>query len=53
VLELVHGDLCGPIVPVMHGGQRYILLPVDNCSRYTWLQLLTTAEAIKPVIKSR
>jgi hypothetical protein len=22
-LELVHGDLCGPITPATHGGKRY------------------------------
>ncbi|CAA0819981.1 Unknown protein [Striga hermonthica] len=51
VLELVHGDLCGPITPAMHGGRRYFLLLVDDCSRFMWLQLLTSkdraAEAIK------
>ncbi|WVZ84977.1 hypothetical protein U9M48_031942 [Paspalum notatum var. saurae] len=25
-LELVHGDLCGPIKPATHGGRRYFLL---------------------------
>ncbi|CAA0841943.1 cysteine-rich RLK (RECEPTOR-like protein kinase) 8 [Striga hermonthica] len=51
VLELVHGDLCGPITPATHGGRRYFLLLVDDCSRYMWLHLLTskdqTTEAIK------
>ncbi|CAA0809125.1 cysteine-rich RLK (RECEPTOR-like protein kinase) 8, partial [Striga hermonthica] len=51
VLELVHGDLCGPITPATHGGRRYFLLLVDDCSRFMWLQLLTSndqaAEAIK------
>jgi hypothetical protein len=51
VLELVHGDLCGPITPATHGGRRYFLLLVDDCSRYMWLQLLTSkgeaTEAIK------
>jgi hypothetical protein len=35
----------------MHGGQRYFLLLVDDCSRYMWLQLPMSkdeaAEAIK------
>ena len=51
VLQLVHGDLCGPITPATHGGRRYFLLLVDDCSRYMWLQLLTSkdeaAEAIR------
>ena len=32
-LELVHGDLCGPITPVTHGGRKYFILLVDYCSR--------------------
>jgi len=47
----VHGDLCGPITPATHGGRRYFLLLVDDCSRYMWLQLLASkgeaADAIK------
>ena len=36
-LELVHGDLCGPIMPATNGGQRYFLLLMDDCSCYMWL----------------
>ncbi|XP_066358495.1 uncharacterized protein [Miscanthus floridulus] len=50
-LELVHGDLCGPITPATNDGRRYFLLLVDDCSHYMWMQLLTSkdkgAEAIK------
>ena len=50
-LELVHGDLCGPITLATNGGRWYFLLLMDDCSRYMWLQLLTSkdeaAEAIK------
>ena len=50
-LELIHGDLYGPITPATNGGRRYFLLLVDDCSRYMWLQLLMSkdeaAEAIK------
>ncbi|XP_034594666.1 uncharacterized protein [Setaria viridis] len=31
-LELVHGDLCGPVTPATPGGRRYFLLLVDNLS---------------------
>ncbi|WVZ95085.1 LOW QUALITY PROTEIN: hypothetical protein U9M48_040890 [Paspalum notatum var. saurae] len=52
-LELVHGDLCGPIKPAMHGGRRYFLLLVDDSSCFMWLWLLTAkdqaAEAIKEI----
>jgi hypothetical protein len=53
LLELVHGDLCGPITSATHGGRRFFLLLVDDSSRYMWLTLLLltskaeAAEAIK------
>lgn len=40
VLDLVHGDLCGPITPTMPSGGKYFLLLVDDKSRYMWLSLL-------------
>ena len=33
-LELVHGDLYGPITPATPGGCKYFILLVDDCSRY-------------------
>jgi len=39
-LELVHGDLCGPISPSTPAGNAYFLLLVDDMSRYMWLTLL-------------
>ena len=33
-LELVHGDLCGPVTPATPGGRRFFLLLVDDVSRY-------------------
>ena len=36
-LELVHGDLCGPITSVTPGGRKYFILLVDDYSRYMWL----------------
>jgi hypothetical protein len=35
-LELWHGDLCGPITPATHGGKRFFLFLVDNCTRFMW-----------------
>jgi hypothetical protein len=43
-LELVHGDLCGPVMPVTPGGKRYFFLLVDDVSRYMWLMLLATKD---------
>jgi hypothetical protein len=43
-LELVHGDLYGPVTPRTPGGKRYFFLLVDNASRYMWLVLLATKD---------
>jgi transposase InsO family protein len=50
-LELVHGDLCGPISPVTPGGRRYFLLLVDDAMRYMWVALLTTKDATVDAVK--
>lgn len=50
-LELVHGDLCGPITPATPGGKRYFLLLVDDFSRYMWLMLLTSKDEAPAAIK--
>lgn len=39
-LELVHGDLCGPITLATPGGKKFFLLMVDDYSRYMWMELL-------------
>ena len=39
-LELVHGDICGPIKPATRGGKTLFLLLVDDKSRFMWLILL-------------
>jgi histone deacetylase 1/2 len=43
-LELVHGDLCGPISPATPAGNRYFLLLVDDYSRFMWIKLLRTKD---------
>ncbi|XP_050367279.1 uncharacterized protein LOC126785698 [Argentina anserina] len=40
VLELLHMDLIGPAQPESNGGKSYILVVVDDFSRYTWLNFL-------------
>lgn len=40
VLELVHGDLCGPLSPSTAAGNRYMFLLVDDYSRVMWAYLL-------------
>jgi hypothetical protein len=39
-LELVHGDLCGPVTPATPRGRRYFLLLVDDLSCYMWVVVL-------------
>lgn len=39
-LELVHGDLCGPITPETMSGNKYVLLLVDDFSRVMWVYFL-------------
>ena len=47
-LELVHGDLCGPITPATLGQKRYVFVLIDDYSRYMWTILLKEkSEAFK------
>jgi transposase InsO family protein len=50
-LELVHGNLCGPVTPATPGGRRYFLLLIDDLSRYMWVVVLASkgeaADAIR------
>jgi hypothetical protein len=52
-LELMHGDLCGPIKPMPPSDTSLFPLPVDDRSRFMWLVLLgaksEATEAIKQV----
>ncbi|KAL8116442.1 hypothetical protein AgCh_022802 [Apium graveolens] len=40
-LELIHGDLCGPITPATKAGNKYFLLLVDDCSRVMLVYILS------------
>ena len=51
VLQLLHGDICGPITPSTPSGNRYFLLLVDDHSRYMWICLLPTKDAAATAIK--
>ncbi|GJR04075.1 reverse transcriptase domain-containing protein [Tanacetum coccineum] len=39
-LELIHMDLCGPMRVESINGKKYILVIVDDYSRYTWVDFL-------------
>lgn len=43
-LELVHGDLCGPLSLPTPAGKRYIFLLVDDYSRTMWVHLLKSKD---------
>jgi Reverse transcriptase (RNA-dependent DNA polymerase)/Integrase core domain len=43
-LELMHGDICGPILPSTPAGNRYFLLLVDDYSRFMWIALLPSKD---------
>ena len=51
-LELVHGELCGPITPATPSGKRYFLLLIDDLTRYVWLALIVMKdEAATAIIR--
>jgi transposase InsO family protein len=50
-LDLVHGDICGPITPTTPSGNRYFLLLVDDMSRYMWLCLLASKDQALAAIR--
>ena len=52
LLDLVHGDLCGPISPTTPSGNKYFLLLVDDLSRYMWLVLLPSKDHAACAIKN-
>lgn len=51
-IELVHGDICGPISPTTPSSNRYFLLLVDNMSRFMWLVLLPSKDGAPSAIKN-
>jgi hypothetical protein len=51
MLDLVHGDLCGPITPSTPEGKRYFLLLVDDKNRYMWLVLLAVKSDMLTTLK--
>ncbi|KAJ9546787.1 hypothetical protein OSB04_019330 [Centaurea solstitialis] len=51
-LEMIHMDLCGPMRIQSISGKKYILVMVDEYSRYTWLEFLRMKyEAPELIIK--
>jgi hypothetical protein len=51
-LDLVHGDLCGPITSATPAGRHYFLLLVDETTRYMGLTLLSAKGDVASMIKA-
>nr|GEY67742.1 ribonuclease H-like domain, reverse transcriptase, RNA-dependent DNA polymerase [Tanacetum cinerariifolium] len=43
-LNLVFGDLCGPISLETESGKKYMFLLVDDCTRYMWVYFLKSKD---------
>ncbi|GJY60563.1 retrovirus-related pol polyprotein from transposon TNT 1-94, partial [Tanacetum coccineum] len=50
-LNLLHMDLCGPMRVASINGKKYILLIVDDYSRYTWTLFLRSKDETPEVLK--
>jgi transposase InsO family protein len=50
-LDMVHGDLCGPIMPTTPGSKKLFLLLVDDFSRFMWLVLPCSKDEAADAIK--
>src|ERR1044071_3485858 len=45
-LELIHMDVCGPMRVQSIGGSKYILVLVDDYSRFTWTIFIRTKSEV-------
>ncbi|GJR70672.1 retrovirus-related pol polyprotein from transposon TNT 1-94 [Tanacetum coccineum] len=46
-LYLLHMDLCGPMCVASINGKKYILIIIDDYSRFTWVKFLRTDNGTK------
>ncbi|GJS10966.1 retrovirus-related pol polyprotein from transposon TNT 1-94 [Tanacetum coccineum] len=51
-LNLLHMDLCGPMRVASINGKKYILVIVDDYSRYTWTLFLRSKDETPEVLKN-
>ncbi|GJU57934.1 integrase, catalytic region, zinc finger, CCHC-type containing protein [Tanacetum coccineum] len=49
-LKLIHMDLCGPMRVASINGKKYILVIVDDYSRYIWVYFLRTKDEASDMI---
>ncbi|GKE67730.1 retrovirus-related pol polyprotein from transposon TNT 1-94 [Tanacetum coccineum] len=52
-LHLFHMDLCGPMRIASINGKRYVLVIVDDYSRYTWVHFFRSKYEAPEVVGSR
>ncbi|GKB30583.1 retrovirus-related pol polyprotein from transposon TNT 1-94, partial [Tanacetum coccineum] len=50
-LDLLHMDLCGPMCIESINGKKYILVIIDDYSRYTWTLFLRSKDETPEVLK--
>ncbi|GKE39487.1 retrovirus-related pol polyprotein from transposon TNT 1-94 [Tanacetum coccineum] len=50
-LELLHMDLCGPMRVALINEKKYILVIVDDFSRFTWVYFLHSKDETPEIIK--
>ncbi|GKD19835.1 retrovirus-related pol polyprotein from transposon TNT 1-94, partial [Tanacetum coccineum] len=50
VLNTLHMDLCGPMRVQTINGKKYILVIVDNYSRFTWVKFLRSKDETPEVV---
>nr|GEV75871.1 retrovirus-related Pol polyprotein from transposon TNT 1-94 [Tanacetum cinerariifolium] len=50
-LNLLHMDLCGPMRVASINGKKYILVIIDDYSRYTWTLFLRSKDETPEVLK--
>lgn len=51
LLDLVHGDLCEPIMLATHDGRHFFPLLIDDSSQYMWLKLLSSKDTAATAIQ--
>nr|GFC66227.1 retrovirus-related Pol polyprotein from transposon TNT 1-94 [Tanacetum cinerariifolium] len=49
-LQLLHMDLCGPMRVASINGKKYVLVIIDDYSRYTWTHFLRSKDETPEVL---
>ncbi|KAI3685597.1 hypothetical protein L6452_34847 [Arctium lappa] len=50
ILDLIHVDLCGPMKTKSIGKKKYVLVVVDDYSRYTWVKFLKSKDETPEIL---